>query len=293
MLLSAHDRLGPYRLARLIGQGRHCEVWDAVDEESGERRALKVLASSLAKDREQLGLLKHEFAVGRDLDHPNVIHLYDFRTHRGTVFVVMDLFAAQNLKQLLLQGVEYVAPWMSKIVEQSAAGLGYLHSHGWIHRDVKPDNFLVDTEGGVKLIDFALAERKKGALAKLFGGRGKVQGTRSYMSPEQIRGQPVDARSDIYGLGCMFYELVSGKPPFTGQNTQELLTKHLTTAAPSLEAVGRDVTPEFAKLVRKMMAKKPADRPESMEEIVRAARSMQVYNRIPSAPPAAGQNAQP
>lgn len=293
MLLSAHDRLGRYRLARLIGQGRHCEVWDVVDEETGDRRALKVLASSLAKDREQLGLLKHEFAVGRGLDNPNVIHLYDFCNHRGTVFVVMELFAAQNLKQLLLQGVEYVAPWMPKIVEQSAAGLGYLHSQGWIHRDVKPDNFLVDGEGRVKLIDFALAERRKGALAKLFAGRGKVQGTRSYMSPEQIRGQPVDNRSDIYGLGCMLYELVAGKPPFTGQNTQELLTKHLSSSAPSLEASGRDVTPEFAKLVRKMMAKKPADRPDSMEEIVRASRSMQVFNRIPSAPPATGQNARP
>ena len=109
----------------------------------------------------------------------------------------------------------------------------YLHEQGWIHRDIKPDNFLVNEEGDVKLIDFALAARERKGLGKLFG-RTKVQGTRSYMAPEQIRGKGLDARTDIYSFGCMLYELVSGRLPFTGVSPEELLRKHLYAPIPVL-----------------------------------------------------------
>jgi serine/threonine protein kinase len=161
-----------------------------------------------------------------------------------------------------------------------------LHSQGWVHRDVKPDNFLMNREGTVKLIDFAIAEQSKGFLGKLLGGRSKVQGTRSYMSPEQIRGRGVDERSDVYGLGCMFHEMIAGKPPFTGQTTQELLTKHLQNPPPPLESAGRDVTSEFAELVRKMLAKSPASRPQSMDEVLKALKNMKVFIRMPTTPKA-------
>jgi eukaryotic-like serine/threonine-protein kinase len=263
-------------------------VWEAIDDSTQERRAIKILEEQFANDREQVALLKREFGVGEGLDHPNVIHIYDFKTLRGAVYLVMELFPAQNIKQFFLEaGVEGIAYYVPKIVEQSVSGLGYLHSQGWIHRDVKPDNFLMNRQGTVKLIDFAIAERKKGGLAQLFSMKGKIQGTRSYMSPEQIRGKGVDERSDIYGLACMFHELIAGKPPFTGQTTQELLTKHLQNPPPPLEASGRDVTSEFADLVRKMLAKKPENRPQSMSEVQRSLRAMQVFNRIPSPPAAA------
>jgi serine/threonine protein kinase len=284
----AHDRVGQYRLLSIVGTGRNCQVWEAIDDSTQERRAIKILEEQFADDREQIALLKREFSVGEGLDHPSVIHIYDFKTLRGAVYLVMELFPAQNIKQFFLQeGVEGIAPYVPKIVEQSVAGLGYLHSQGWIHRDVKPDNFLMNREGVVKAIDFAITDKKKGGLAQFFSGRGKIQGTRSYMSPEQIRGKGVDERSDIYSLGCMFHELIAGKPPFTGQNTQELLTKHLQNSPPPLEASGRDVTSEFADLVRKMLAKKPENRPQSMPEVQRSLRAMQVFNRILSLPSAA------
>jgi serine/threonine protein kinase len=271
----------------MVGSGRSCQVWEAIDDSTQERRAIKILEEHMTQDKEQVALLKHEFGVGEGLDHPQVIHIYDFKTVRGAMYLVMELFPAQNIKQFFLEaGVEGLACYIPKIVEQSVAGLGYLHTQGWIHRDVKPDNFLMNRQGVVKLIDFAITERKKGALGSLFGSK-KIQGTRSYMSPEQIRGKGVDERSDIYGLACMFQELISGKPPFTGQNTQELLTKHLQSPPPPLEAAGRDVTSEFAELVRKMLAKKPENRPQSMSEIQRSLRAMQVFNRIPSLPGAA------
>lgn len=292
MELTAHARVGRYRLLSMVGTGRSCQVWDSINDQNNDRRALKILVESYAAQRGQVALLKREFAVGRELDHPQVIHIYDYQNHRGTVYLVMELFPAHNIKQFFLQvGVEGLAHYVPRIVEQSATSLDYLHSHGWIHRDVKPDNFLMNREGTVKLIDFALAERPKGALGRLLPSRMKIQGTRSYMSPEQIRGRGVDQRSDIYSLACMLHELVAGKPPFTGSSTQELLTKHLRNAPPTLESAGRDVTSDFAELIRKMLAKKPASRPQTMSDVLKSLRGMKVFNRTPS-PPAASSTAQ-
>lgn len=271
----------------MIGVGRSCHVWEVIDDHSSERRAIKVLKDEYAGSREHLALLKREFAVGKTLEHPQVIRIYEYHKRRGVVYVVMELFPARNVKESFLEmGVEAFAYYVPKIAEQASVALGYLHEQGWLHRDVKPDNFLMNRDGVVKLIDFALADRSRGLLGRLFGRRLKIQGTRSYMSPEQIRGRGVDVRSDIYGLGCMLHELAGGKPPFTGQNTQELLTKHLRNAPPPLEAAGRDVTTEFAELIRKMLSKNPAQRPQSMNDVVRALHGMQVYNRIPDRPDA-------
>lgn len=286
MAWSAHDRVGSYRLLSLVGTGRSCQVWEAINDTTHQRLALKILTTEYAEDKEQVAFLRHEFAVGHNLDHPNVMRIYEFSVRRNAIFLAMDLFAAQNTKQLILQGVESIAYLAQRIAEQAAAGLGYLHSQGWIHRDVKPDNFLINRKGDLKLIDFALAERNKGLLGRLLSRRSKIQGTRSYMSPEQIRGRAVDPRSDIYSLGCMLYELVGGKPPFTGQSTQELLSKHLSSPPPAVQGAGRDVTPEFSQLVRKMIAKKPQARPHSMDDIVSALRGMKIFHRTPQPPTA-------
>ena len=148
---------------------------------------------------------------------------------------------------------------------------------------MKPDNFLVDPEGTAKLIDFALAVRKKGGLARLFAGKSKIQGTRSYMSPEQIRGQPLDQRADLYSFGCMIYELLGGKPPYTGSTTNELLNKHLKSAVPPLQASNRNVSDQFAELARRLLAKKPSERPESMTEFLREMRAAKVFKVPPAA----------
>jgi len=129
-----------------------------------------------------------------------------------------------NLKQGLTNvGFAALAPAMPLIVQQMCEGLGYFHKQGWIHRDVKPDNFMCSEAGDVKLIDFALAEKKKSGLARFFGGKVKVQGTRSYMSPEQILGKALDSRSDIYSLACTIFQLLCGTAPFTGSNPNDVL----------------------------------------------------------------------
>jgi len=278
--------LGPYRLSSIVGAGRACQVWEAVHEGDSRRVALKVLVPQHSHDSQQLNLMRHEFEVGRGFDHPRVIRTMEFDTSRQAPYLVLEFFGPQNLKQLILQGVDQIAYLAPKIIEQAADGLAYFHRQGWIHRDIKPNNFLTNAEGDVKLIDFALAERRKGFLGRLFGGGSKIQGTRSYISPEQIRRQALDQRSDIYSFGCMAHEIIAGKAPFTGNTDNELLTKHLKSGPPPLEGINSNVRPEFSKLVRQMLAKEPAERPESMDEVLHAVKSMRVFRTNPAPPKA-------
>jgi serine/threonine-protein kinase len=196
----------------------------------------------------------------------------------------MDYFPAPNMKDIIFQVREMLAYLMPKMIAQAAEGLAYFNDQGWVHRDVKPDNFLVNQEGDVKLIDFALALRPKTGLARLFSKRAKIQGTRSYMSPEQIRGRPLDVRSDVYSFGCTIFHLVSGRPPFTGTTSNELLSKHLSAAVPRLETYERNVTPEFADLIARTMAKKPESRPKSMGEFLRDFRALSMFKQPPRPP---------
>ena len=164
-------------------------------------------------------------------------------------------------------------------------GLSYLHTQGWLHCDVKPDNFLVDDDLEVKLIDFSITRRRAKGLGKIFGRIfNKVQGTRSYMSPEQIRGKLLDVQSDIYGLGCTIYELLTTKPPFTGSTPGELLQKHLRSRIPVVHTVNKNVTEEFSQLLKEMMAKKAADRPDSMESVRARIKQTRIYNILPKPP---------
>ena len=257
--------LGSYRLLSIVGNGRMCQVWEAMNDALNERFALKVLPTEYARDRQQLALLRHEFMIGHDLRHANVIRTYEFDTGRQLPFLALEYFGPANLKQLILQGTDRMAYLAPKIIQQAAEGLSYVHQQGWIHRDIKPNNFLVGPKGDVKLIDFALGERRHGFFGRLFHRQSKVQGTRSYMSPEQIRRECLDPRADIYSFGCMVQELVTGKPPFTGNSESELLNKHLRSQPPSLEGLNRNVTTEFSQLIKRTLAKKPSSRPESME----------------------------
>ncbi len=166
------------------------------------------------------------------------------------------------------------------IVEQAAEGLYHMHEKGWIHRDIKPDNYLVSRSGETKLIDFTIAERKKTGLGKLFHRNAKTTaGTRSYMSPEQIQGKLCDERSDIYSFGCVLFEAVTGKPPYTGSNPNELLTKHLTASIPTPLVYNDNVTPEFAMMTKKMMSKKPEQRYNSLWEFLKEYRTIQFLKR--------------
>lgn len=270
-------------MVRLIRAGGTCQVWEAVRDQG--RVAIKYLQPEVRGSREEISYLKHEGEVGQTLRHPNVIEIYEFNIDRGIAFLVMEYHPGKNVKMLIRQGLETFAYFTPKIILSAAAGLQYLHEQGWVHRDIKPDNFLVDERGEAKLIDFALAYRIRTGLSKLFGGRAKVQGTRSYMAPEQIRGQALDARADIYSLGCTLYELVSGKLPFTGVSPEDLLRKHLHAPVPILLGANKNVTPDFSDLVAMMMAKEPSQRPDSLDDFLRRFHAVRVFRTTPKPPP--------
>lgn len=284
-MTKVRDFLGPYRLARLIRMGSSCQVWEAIETDTGDRYALKVLRPDFKQDKQEVSFLKNEFEIAKTLNHVNVIKMHDLVLGGTAPFLVIELFSELNLKQAMRRGPDSIAYMLPKVIEQSTEGLYHMHSKGYVHCDIKPDNFLVSREGDVKVIDFTISQKIKKGIAKMLGGRTrKIQGTRSYMAPEQIRGQFLDARSDIYSFGCVLFECVTGKPPYTGETPNDLLNKHISAPIPSPLVANENVTQEFATLIRAMMSKKPDERPETMWELLKTLRVTKIYRKQPRIP---------
>ena len=289
MTRGAPGYIGPYRLLNVVHTGHASMIWQAYDDQQQRIVGIKTLLNNVEPDREQVKFLYREFIVGQRIQHPNIIGVYASEWDLKQPYFAMEWFSAPNMKQRLLQGgPKKVAPLIPKMIDQAAQALDYFHRAGWIHRDVKPDNFLVNEEGEVKMIDFALAWRRS-RVAMWLSFRPKIQGTRSYISPEQIRGSALDGRADLYSFACMIYELLSGKPPFTGRSANELLNRHLHAPPPSLEGGNPNVTADFARLIRRCLSKKPDGRPESVGDFLREFRMMRVFKRNPA--PEQGQEA--
>ncbi len=271
------DFIGPFQLVRLIRSGNTTQVWEAAREGEKDRVALKILLQSQKNNKVEIEQLKHETNVAKNFEHPNVIKIFDYHDTYGIPFISMQLFNAKNLKIEMRERPEFFDKNLSDIITSCAEGLKYVHEQGWLHCDIKPDNYLADEQGTVKLIDFSIAQKIKTGFS-LFGNKPKaIKGTRSYISPEQIRREKLDVRADVYSFGCMLFELVSGKMPYTAVNPDDLLMKHLRSPVPSLQAAIKNVTPEFANLVAKLIAKKPEDRLQDMAEFLLNFRRMRIF----------------
>lgn len=287
MALAGQQYIGPYRLLNMVNRGQTTQVWAAIDDRNQTRRAIKILLAEF-RSREHLMHMKNEFQVGRTLDHERVIHIYDHGVSQKTPYLVMEFFPYPNMKDIIQRVVdqqrvlEQVAFMIPTIIERAAEGLAYFHNKGWVHRDVKPDNFLVNLEGEVKLIDFALAIRQKKGIAKLLARKSKIQGTRSYMSPEQIRGKPLGAEADVYSFGCTIFHLLAARPPYTGANSNDLLNKHIAAPIPAIEAFNRNVSPAFSQLLQLMMAKRSDKRLSDMTEFLRQLKVTPVFKEQPA-----------
>ncbi len=279
------DFLGPYRLTRLIRLGSSCQVWEAIETETGNRFALKVLRDDFRQNKQEVAFLRSEFEIAKAMNHPNIIKMHDLVLTGNAPFLVLELFSELNMKQALRRGPESIAYMLSKVIEECIEGLYHLHTQGYVHCDVKPDNFLVSRDGDVKLIDFTITQKIKTGIAKFFSGKTKqIQGTRSYMSPEQIRGKALDPRSDIYSFGCVVFEMVTGKLPYTGESPNDLLNKHISAPIPSPLVANDNVTPEFAAVIRKMMGKRPEDRYDSMWELLKVVHATKIFKKQPRIP---------
>ncbi len=265
---------GRYRLIRKVGAGGVGEVYEGQHAYTRRRVAVKILQRNLASDREAVARLEREAQSTSGLGHPNIVDCFDFGyAEDGEVFLIMEWLAGENLDQRLQREPVDIATAL-EIAAQAAAGVAQAHEHGVIHRDLKPANlFLTRDHRGdllVKVLDFGIA--KLAMEHSKLTGTGVVVGTPNYMAPEQAFGEAVDGRADIYALGVILYEMVTGSVPFQADSPLAVLHQHTSRipVPPSTRAPERDISPAVEALVMRCLAKRPADRYESMQELAHA-----------------------
>jgi serine/threonine protein kinase len=280
---ASDDRIGGYRYVRTIHPGATSMVMEVVQDATQRRFALKQLLASRAEDRDDYKAFMHEARLGMELRHANLIRVYELVKDPVQPYFVMELFTGQHLKMPIARPSIYPMPkkQLHRIVRQAASALAYMHDRGWVHRDVKPENILFNKSGEVRLIDYALARRMSGGLLKIFEGKIPRSGTRSYMSPEQIRCESPAPSMDIYSFGITCYELVCRRPPFRANSSQELLEKHLSERPLPLTTHNKLVTPEFNDLVLQMIQKRPEDRFGDFHQLLTRFRAIRIFQDDP------------
>lgn len=260
--------LGKYRLLSLLGKGGMSSVYLAEHVLMRRRCALKVLPTKRVNDSSYLARFHREAQAVASLDHPNIVRAYDVdhQADRDSEihFLVMEYVEGQSLQELVLRSGVCQAFDSAEYIRQAALGLQHAHEAGMVHRDVKPGNLLVDPNGVVKVLDLGLARfftGDEGEDALTIRHDEKVLGTADYLAPEQaLDSHTVDARADIYSLGCTFYFLLTGRPPFTEGTLAQRLMAHQTKTPPAIETLRPDAPPSLVAIARKMMSKKPEDR---------------------------------
>jgi serine/threonine-protein kinase len=278
--IDSQNVLDGYRLQKHLVTGQTSQVWEVVEVVSSRHFAMKMLLPEKANNPEHRRQLFHEASVGLKLQHPNIIKIIKVVKDPKYPYILMEFFPSGSLKLKLMrfkENYEYLRDKTHHILKQTATALAFMNAKGWVHRDIKPDNILVNSNGDARLIDFAIAELIPKGMAKTFRRKKKPQGTRSYMSPEQIRGEVLDGRSDIYSFGVSAYEVVTGRPPFRASSNQELLNKHIHEKPTSPQAFNADVTDEFAALVLRMLSKKREQRPKDFHEVLMQLRGIKVF----------------
>ncbi len=280
-MLAAGTNLGPYEILAPLGAGGMGEVYRARDARLGREVAVKVLPEHLADNAEALARFEREAKAVAALAHPNTLVLFDFGSDHGVRYAVTELLEGDTLRSRLAKGA---LPWR-KALELGVAlaeGLAATHGKGIIHRDLKPENVFLTTDGRVKILDFGLArvqpEASQLADTQSFGpnptGQGIIMGTVGYMSPEQVRGQPVDARGDIFALGCVLYEMVTGQRAFARDNAADITSAILKDDPPELTGSGKKVPPEVERMIRHCLEKNPEERFQSARDLAFALRAL-------------------
>ncbi len=254
---------GRYQVVRKLGAGGMANVYLAEDQELGRRVAIKILNDRHANDEQFVERFRREAKNAAALSHPNIVSIYDRGEAEGTYYIAMEYLDGRSLKELIISRGPAPLNVAVEYARQILSALRFAHRHGIVHRDIKPHNVLVDAEGRVKVTDFGIARAGTSQMTEA----GSIVGTAQYLSPEQARGTQVDQRSDLYSLGIVLYELVTGTLPFNGDTPVEIAMKHLSQT-PELPSVLRPELPrELDLVVTRALAKDPADRYQSAEEM--------------------------
>ncbi len=261
--------LGPYRILAEIGRGGMAVVYQAYDTRAARLVALKVLSPHLWQDREAAERFRREARNAATLQHPNIVAIYESGVIQGCPFLAMAYVEGGSLAYWLdWQRGPLPFDRVASVLDQVAAGLDYAHSRGLVHRDVKPSNILLMPDGRALLTDFGIA--KAAWDSRLTRGDTRL-GTAAYMAPEQARGQPVGRHTDVYALGVVLYEMVTGRPPFEG-NTDAILYQHVHEPPPPPRALNPGLSPAAERVILRALAKDPAQRYRTAGELARAFR---------------------
>jgi hypothetical protein len=276
MSLRAGLRLGPYEILGPIGSGGMGEVYRARDTRLRRDVAVKVLPGEVSHTEERLHRFEQEARLAGSLNHPNVLTVFDVGTREGAPYLVTELLEGHSLREVLAAG-PVPCRKATDYAQQIARGLAAAHEHGVVHRDLKPANVFVTRDGRVKILDFGLAKLTReepgvAALSQLSTdtAEGTVAGTVGYMSPEQVRGHPVDARSDIFALGAVAFEMLSGRQAFAGDSPADAMTAILTKDPQDLSRPGLEVPAGLERIVRRCLEKDPEERFQAARDVAYA-----------------------
>jgi eukaryotic-like serine/threonine-protein kinase len=255
---------GRYEIDSLLGQGGMARVFKGADRVLDRTVAIKVLSPQFADDEQFVSRFRREAQAAAGLNHPNIVSVYDTGDQSDVHFIVMEYIEGRTLRDVIRGEGPLLPERAAEIGEAVARALSTAHQAGLVHRDIKPGNIMLTRDGEVKVMDFGIARTSTGDTLTQTAA---VLGTASYLSPEQAQGHSVDARSDLYSLGCVLYEMLTGRAPFTGDSPVAIAYKHVREDPLPPSHLNPDVPPTLDAVVLKCMAKNPANRYETAEEL--------------------------